>query len=104
MLHYRTETAQLLSPGQGPGLLLLLLTDDLPPDLPAQGQLGALGRFYLPEDGEDLVPGKVWQSLLILLESCWQERDWLVNDNRSTDHQVVTQYDIQLNRTVNTDT
>ena len=87
-----------------PGLSLLLLKDDLLPDLPTHGQLPTLGRLYLPEDGEDLVSGEVWQGLLILLESCWQERDWLVNDNRSTDHQVVTQYDIQLNRTVNTDT
>ena len=82
MLHDGTETAQLGSP-QSPQLLLLLLRDDLPPDLPTEGQLPALGRLYLPEDGEDLLPGQVGQRLLILLQGCGQQRDWLGNDKRS---------------------
>ena len=82
MLHYRTETAQLGSPH--PGLALLLLGYDLPPHLPAEGQLATLGRLYLPEDGEDLLPGQVGQRLLILLQGCGQQGDWLGNDKRST--------------------
>ena len=82
MFHYRAETAQLLSPQAS--LALLLLGDDLSPHLPAERQLAALGRLYLPKDGEDLLPGQVGQGLLILLESCWQERDRLGNDKRST--------------------
>ena len=82
MLHYRTETAQLGSPQSG--LALLLLGYDLSPHLPAEGQLAALGRLYLPEDGEDLLPGQVGQRLLILLQGCGQQRDWLGNDKRST--------------------
>ena len=70
-LPYWTEAAELVPPD--PDLSLLLLKDDLLPDLPTHGQLSTLGRLYLPEDGEDLVSGKVWQGLLILLESCWQE-------------------------------
>ena len=75
VLYDRTEAGELVPPD--PGRLLLLLADDLPPDLPAQGQLPALGRLYLPEDGEDLVPGQVGQGLLILLQGCGEERDGL---------------------------
>ena len=81
MFHYRTETAQLLSPQAS--LALLLLGYDLPPHVPAERQLPSLGCLYLPEDGEDLLPGQVRQGLLILLQSCGQQRDWLENDKRS---------------------
>ena len=82
MLHDGTETAQLGSPQSS--LALLLLGYDLPSDLPAEGQLPTLGGLYLPEDGEDLLPGQVGQRLLILLQGCGQQRDWLGNDKRST--------------------
>ena len=75
MLHDRTEAGQLVPPHAG--RLLLLLADDLPPDLPAQGQLPTLGRLYLPEDGEDLVPGQVGEGLFILLEGGREEGDRL---------------------------
>ena len=81
VLYDRTEAGELVPPDPG---RLLLLADDLPPDLPAQGQLPALGRLYLPEDGEDLLPGQVGQRLLILLQGCGQQGDWLENDKRST--------------------
>ena len=81
LLHYWTQTAQLGSPQSS--LALLLLGYDLPSDLPAEGQLPTLGGLYLPEDGEDLLPGQVGQRLLILLQGCGQQRDWLGNDKRS---------------------
>ena len=81
MLHYGTQAAQLGSPHSS--LALLLLGDDLSPDLPAEGQLATLGRLYLPEDGEDLLPGQVGQRLLILLQGGGQQGDWLGNDKRS---------------------
>ena len=81
MLHYRTETAQFLSPQTS--FALLLLGNDLSPDVPAERQLASLGRLYLPEDGEDLLPGQVRQGLLILLQGRGQQRDWLENDKRS---------------------
>lgn len=82
MLHYGTETAELVPPQSQ--LVLLLLRDDLPSDLPAEGQLATLGCLYLPEDGEDFLPGQVGQRLLILLQSCGQQGDRLGNDKRST--------------------
>ena len=71
LLHYWAQTAQLGSPQSS--LALLLLGYDLPSDLPAEGQLPTLGGLYLPEDGEDLLPGQVGQRLLILLERCGQQ-------------------------------
>ena len=75
VLHYGTEAGQFVSPHAR--LLLLLLADDLPSHLPTHGQLSALGRLDLPEDGEDLVTGQVRQSLLILLEGGGEQRDGL---------------------------